>query len=81
MAARCTPWPCDNAPARCTTARSGGGAMPRIAVVSDSTPGLAADYVARHQIRIVPLYLKIGDKTYRDGVDITTEEFYRILPT
>jgi len=55
--------------------------MPRIAVVSDSTPGLAADYVARHQIRIVPLYLKIGDKTYRDGVDITTEEFYRILPT
>lgn len=55
--------------------------MSFIAVVSDSTPGLNEDYVRRHRITIVPLYLKIGDKTYRDGIDITSEEFYRILPT
>ena len=55
--------------------------MSFIAVVSDSTPGLSEAYVERHNIRIVPLYLKIGDKTYRDGVDMTSEEFYRILPS
>ena len=54
--------------------------MSSIAIVVDSTPGLSQDYVERHGIRVVPLYLKIGDKTYRDGVDITEDEFYSLLP-
>jgi DegV family protein with EDD domain len=27
----------------------------------------------------VPIYLRFGDKTYRDGVDITNDEFYSML--
>jgi DegV family protein with EDD domain len=30
-------------------------------------------------IRVVPIYLRFGDKTYRDGVDITKDEFYLML--
>jgi DegV family protein with EDD domain len=54
--------------------------MSTIAIVSDSTAGLAPDFVERHGIRVVPLYLKIGEQVYRDGVDIGQEEFYRRLP-
>ncbi len=51
-----------------------------VAIVSDSTAGLPADYVAQHKVRIVPLYVKIGDVSYRDGVDISAAEFYERLP-
>jgi DegV family protein with EDD domain len=30
-------------------------------------------------IRVVPIYLRFVDKTYRDGVDITKDEFYSML--
>jgi DegV family protein with EDD domain len=32
-------------------------------------------------IRVVPIVLTIGDRTYRDGIDLTTQEFYRLLRT
>ncbi|HHX66273.1 MAG TPA: DegV family protein [Chloroflexi bacterium] len=54
--------------------------MSSIALVSDSTAGLSEEFVQRHGIRIVPLYLKIGEGVYRDGVDIGPDEFYRRLP-
>ncbi len=55
--------------------------MSFIGLVSDSTPGLSDDYVAQHEnLRVVPLYLKMGDDTLRDGVDIKGDEFYQRLP-
>ena len=30
-------------------------------------------------IRVVPIYLRFGEKTYRDGVDMTRDEFYSML--
>jgi DegV family protein with EDD domain len=54
--------------------------MSPIAIVSDSTASLSDAYIAQHSIAMVPLYLKIGDKTFRDEVDIKADEFYRILP-
>ncbi len=30
-------------------------------------------------IRVVPIYLRFGDKIYRDGVDITRDDFYSML--
>jgi DegV family protein with EDD domain len=55
--------------------------MSFIGLVSDSTCGLSDDYVAQHEnLRVVPLYLKMGDETLRDGVDITGDEFYCRLP-
>jgi DegV family protein with EDD domain len=54
--------------------------MSKIVIMGDSCAGLAPAYAAQHNVRIIPLYLIIDGKTYRDGVDITSEEFYERLP-
>ena len=54
--------------------------MSTIAIVSDSTANLGNVFVREHGIWMVPLYLRIGDSTYRDGVDITPSQFYERLP-
>lgn len=55
--------------------------MSFVALVTDSTASLPSDYVQKHGIRVVPLYLNMDNTTYRDGVDITPQEFYERLPT
>jgi DegV family protein with EDD domain len=54
--------------------------MSKIAILGDSCAGMSQEYAAQHNVRIIPLYLVIDGKTYRDGVDITPEEFYERLP-
>ncbi len=54
--------------------------MSFIGLVTDSTGNTPDALVKEYGIRVVPLYVKIGNETYRDGVDITAEEFYRRLP-
>ena len=54
--------------------------MSSVAIVSDSTAGLHPDLVTRYDLRIVPLYIKIGERTLREGIDITPSEFYEQLP-
>jgi DegV family protein with EDD domain len=44
---------------------------------SDITPQLAREF----GITVVPLYVQFGKETYRDNVDLSTEEFYRKLET
>jgi len=50
--------------------------MKKIGFITDSTAYLDKNYAQEHGIKIVPLYLHWGKETYRDGVDITAEEFY-----
>ena len=50
------------------------------ALVSDSTAALSPEFVQKHGIRVVPLYINMGETTYRDAVDITAEAFYERLP-
>ena len=50
------------------------------ALVSDSTASLDPAFVAEHNIRVIPLYIKMGEETLRDGVDITPDVFYQRLP-
>jgi DegV family protein with EDD domain len=54
--------------------------MSSIALVADSTAGLPKEYAEEHQIRVIPLYVKMGEDMYRDGVDILPDEFYERLP-
>jgi len=54
--------------------------MPFTALVSDSTAGLPNEFVERHGVRVVPLYVNMDGETYRDGVDISAEQFYERLP-
>ena len=55
--------------------------MSQIAVVTDSTTYLPAELVKKHNISIAPQVLIWGDKTYKDGVEITSEEFFTKLKT
>jgi DegV family protein with EDD domain len=52
---------------------------PNVAIVVDSACCLSPDLVRRWNITQVPHELVIGDRSYRDGVDITPNDFYRIL--
>ncbi|MGA9397982.1 MAG: DegV family protein [Anaerolineaceae bacterium] len=50
--------------------------MSKVKIISDSTAYLPRQYVDQYDITILPLGLIWEGKTYRDGVDITTTEFY-----
>ena len=52
-----------------------------IQVITDSTCDIPESLADELGIRVVPIYLRFGDKTYRDGVDITKDEFYAMLAT
>lgn len=48
---------------------------PRVAVVTDSTADLAPDVAARYGITVVPLNVHFGQQTFRDQIDLSTDEF------
>lgn len=54
--------------------------MSKIAIVTDSTAGIPVDLVEKYQINVVPLQVIWGETTYRDGVDLSAQEFYQMLP-
>ena len=51
----------------------------KIKVVTDSTSDLPAEVVRDLGITVVPAQIQFGDKVYHDGVDLSTDEFYRKL--
>ena len=51
----------------------------KIAVVTDSTADLTPEMVEELGVTVVPLRVIFGNEAYREGVDITTEEFYERL--
>lgn len=55
--------------------------MTRIALVTDSTCDLTPAIIEQYGIYVVPLNVIFGDKNYRDGVNITTEQFFEMLKT
>ena len=50
-----------------------------VKIVTDSTSDLTPDIAKELGVTVVPLYVHFGTETYRDGVDLTTEDFYRKL--
>ncbi len=49
--------------------------MAGVAIVTDSTADLPAGLRERHGIAMVPLNVHFGDESFRDQIDITTDEF------
>jgi len=47
-----------------------------VRIYADSTNDLGSELIEKNQIRIIPLYVTIGDKTGRDGVEITPDDIY-----
>ena len=52
-----------------------------VRVVTDSTADLPPDVVRELGITVVPLLVLFGDEVYRDGVDLSSEEFFERLTT
>ncbi|MFC2012892.1 DegV family protein [Chloroflexota bacterium] len=50
-----------------------------VKVVTDSTADLPPQLAREMGVSVVPVYLRFGEEVYRDGVDITGDEFYRKL--
>ncbi len=50
-----------------------------VGVVTDSAADLPDEVVRAHGIQIVPLMLLEGDTVYRDGVDVTADQFHGML--
>lgn len=51
--------------------------MPRTAIMADSNCGIMPAEESNYGIHILPMPIIIDGKTYFEGIDITSEEFYR----
>jgi DegV family protein with EDD domain len=51
-----------------------------IKIVTDSTSDLPLEYLEKFDISLIPLYINFKDRGYIDGVEITRQEFYEMLP-
>ncbi len=47
-----------------------------VRVVTDSVADLPTEVVEELGITVVPLSIRFGEKVYRDGVDLTADQFY-----
>ena len=47
-----------------------------VAVIVDSSSGIAGEIAEKYNVRVVPLHVMWDGKQYADGVDITPAEFY-----
>ena len=50
-----------------------------IKIVTDSTCDLPVDVIKKYDITVVPVYINLGDHSYRDGVDLDRRQFYQQL--
>ncbi len=52
-----------------------------VCVATDSTADLPPEVVQELGITVVPLLVLFGDEAYRDGIDLSSEQFYERLAT
>jgi len=51
----------------------------KVAIVTDSVACIPKEQAEKYGIEVVPIQLIFGNRTYRDGVDISPAEFYTML--
>jgi len=51
--------------------------MGKIAVVTDSVANIPTELAEKYDVHVIPLLVIFGRETFRDGVDISPQEFYR----
>ncbi len=49
-------------------------------IVTDSTCDLPRELIEKYHITVIPMFIHVGERTFRDGVDLSRQEFYRRLP-
>ena len=61
--------------------------MSKVIISADSTCDLSPELVERYKVHVISLHVTLGENTYLDGVDITSEDIYayyaenKALPT
>lgn len=53
--------------------------MRPVKIICDSTCDLSEEQIKEYDIEIMPLYINIKDKSYRDNVDITVNDLYKYV--
>ena len=53
--------------------------MAEVKIFSDSTCDLSPDLIEKYGIGIVPLYVTLGEESYKDGEEIGVAEIYRYV--
>ena len=48
----------------------------KVKIITDSTADLSPELVRQYDISVVPLYVVMGDRISRDGVEATPEDIY-----
>lgn len=46
-----------------------------VKILSDSTCDLSKEIINKYNIGIIPLYVRLGEKEYLDGIDIAQMRF------
>jgi DegV family protein with EDD domain len=58
-----------------------------VKIVTDSVADIPTEIVKKLDISIIPVLVRFGEETYRDGIDITNDQFYerlvhnKVMPT
>ncbi len=52
-----------------------------VKVVTDTMGDIPAEVVKELDIAVIPLHIRFGEESYRDGVELTPDEFYHKLET
>ena len=55
--------------------------MSKVKIIIDSTVYMPEKYLKELDIDVIPLHVIWGEEIFRDGVDISPDEFYRRLPS
>jgi DegV family protein with EDD domain len=55
--------------------------MGQVKIVTDTTCDLPQDIIKQYDIRLVPTVITIGDKVYKEALEISVEQFYDMLRT
>ncbi|NLL70176.1 MAG: DegV family protein [Epulopiscium sp.] len=53
--------------------------MGKVKIFTDSTADLSKELLEKYNISVVPLYVILNEKSYRDGLDLTTIEMYELI--
>lgn len=53
--------------------------MKDVVITADSTCDLPSSIIEKYNIIITPLYVVLGDKSYRDSIDVFPEDIYRYV--
>ncbi len=58
-----------------------------VKIITDSVADIPAEVVAELGITVIPVLVRFGEETYRDGIDMTTDQFFeklvnsKVMPT